>query len=106
MKTTVAEFEKQVTEEIEKQIKSARSPFPAKQIAAVNHIDNFCHYYRGLAYGIIIDEFMLLDDMGATSNELVKWFNDLDHDRKRIPVITTILERIWREYHEKEQKDS
>lgn len=100
-KTTVAEFEAQVTEEIARQVKSVRSPFPTKQIATVNHVDNFCHYYRGLAYGIIIDEFMLLDDMGQTSNELVKWFNDLDHDRKRIPLITNLLEGIWKEYQKK-----
>ena len=45
MKTTVKQFEEQVTEQIRKRVMGTKKPFPAGKIAMVNHEDNFIHYF-------------------------------------------------------------
>jgi hypothetical protein len=98
MKTTLEQFLIGVAPLIRKRVLQTKKPHTAKQIASVNHEDNFVHYWAGEAEDALMDEFILLFDMNHVSDELMKWFNARGNkDRFRCPFINEELRKLYKE---------
>jgi hypothetical protein len=97
-KVTLAEFEETLPVHIRREVFAVKKPYPAGKIAMVNHEDNFIHYFASIAFDAVLEEFMLLDEHKAVSDELYDWFNKLGNmPAYRVPIVIETLKKIYAE---------
>ena len=94
---TLKEFEDSLPELIRNRVLAIRKPYSAGKIAMVNHEDNFILYFSGVGMDVVIESFMLLDDMKQVSPEVLDWFNKLGDVAFRVPIIRETLKKIYAE---------